>query len=440
MRATLAGAAVAGVLALAGCGGEDERPDPAARLVPADALAYVHVDLADERLRELVGRSESVERLVDGLATLAGDGAGAWAGDEAALALLDSGGPAADTLLLVEIADAEAARRAVRDEGGVQAQIAGDFLAVGQAGVVEQAVALAGAEGGGLQRTVQGSLDAYVPEPGISRVLAAQSGLLGALGAALDDPRLRFVSLTADAEEDGLRVRLRRARRGTVEAATVEPRLVDRVPADATAYLGLADPSPLVDRLGLRGLELGELALWVQRGVPAPVVTAVAEVEDEAAARDAAGRALGTLAARMAGEDPAAAGGQIAQLEERRLPGGLTASVLSLAPGVELGVAVAGGELLVATDPAALVRARTEPEDRLRDADAFRRVTGDLPERTEAIAFADLAQLLTLGEQAGLTSGQAAGAARELRTIRALGAVAEREGSDTTAELFFEIP
>jgi hypothetical protein len=64
-----------------------------------------------------------------------------------------------------------------------------------------------------------------------------------------------------------------------------------------------------------------------------------------------------------------------------------------------------------------------------------------LPDRGEALAFADLAQLLTLGEQTGLLTGAASAASLEdLRRIRAVGAVAERVSSDTTAEFLFEIP
>jgi hypothetical protein len=61
--------------------------------------------------------------------------------------------------------------------------------------------------------------------------------------------------------------------------------------------------------------------------------------------------------------------------------------------------------------------------------------------RVEALAFADLRQLLSLGERTGLTSGPAVPALREdLRVVRAGGAVAWREESDSTAEIFLEIP
>lgn len=445
-RAPVAAAALAlAVAALAapaaGCGGgEDPRPDAAARLVPSDALAYVHVDLDDDHLAEHAAKFPSLVRLVEGLSSLAGPAVDEWRGDEAALALLDSGGPAADALVLVEVEDARAAAGAVRDEGGVRSALAGGFLAVGQERVVRRALAIARSGRGGLKRTVESSVDAWISDEGLRRVLAAQEGLLGAVAAALDDPRLRFVSLSAEAEADGVRLTVRRARRGAPPAAGFEPELVDRVPADAAAYVGTATARPLLERLGVSDLAVEELAVWVQAGLPAPILTAVARVRDEAAARDIVGRALGALAERLAAvEDPSA--GRIAQLEERGLPGGLTASVVPLSPGVELAAAVADDHLLFATDPASLVRARAAAGRRLREADRFEAVVGDLPDEAEAIAFADLAQLLTLGEQVGLTPARAAGAVtNELRRIRALGATAQREGSDTTAEIFFQIP
>jgi hypothetical protein len=52
---------------------------------------------------------------------------------------------------------------------------------------------------------------------------------------------------------------------------------------------------------------------------------------------------------------------------------------------------------------------------------------------TESLGFFDVRQLLTLGEQTGLT-------AEDLRPVHAASAVIQREEDDTTAELFFEIP
>jgi hypothetical protein len=55
------------------------------------------------------------------------------------------------------------------------------------------------------------------------------------------------------------------------------------------------------------------------------------------------------------------------------------------------------------------------------------------PDQSESLGFLDVRQLLAPGEQTGLT-------ADALRPVRAAAAVIEREGDDTNAELFFEIP
>ena len=61
--------------------------------------------------------------------------------------------------------------------------------------------------------------------------------------------------------------------------------------------------------------------------------------------------------------------------------------------------------------------------------------------RVEALAFADLRQLLALGERTGLTLGPGFPAVRDdLGQVRAAGAVVKREESDSTVELFLEIP
>ena len=61
--------------------------------------------------------------------------------------------------------------------------------------------------------------------------------------------------------------------------------------------------------------------------------------------------------------------------------------------------------------------------------------------RVEALGLSTQASSLRLGEQTGLSDGPLSDEAREdpLR-VRAAAVVIEREETDTTAELFFEIP
>jgi hypothetical protein len=70
---------------------------------------------------------------------------------------------------------------------------------------------------------------------------------------------------------------------------------------------------------------------------------------------------------------------------------------------------------------------------RLTATPAFRSAIPSIPTGIESLGFFDVRQLLTLGEQTGLT-------AEDLRPVRAASAVIQREEDDTTAELFFEIP
>jgi len=63
------------------------------------------------------------------------------------------------------------------------------------------------------------------------------------------------------------------------------------------------------------------------------------------------------------------------------------------------------------------------------------------PERVRTLLFADFSQLLTLGEQMGLTRGARMTALEpDLQQIRAVGLASSGGESDTTAELFLQIP
>ena len=67
-----------------------------------------------------------------------------------------------------------------------------------------------------------------------------------------------------------------------------------------------------------------------------------------------------------------------------------------------------------------------------------------MPAEADSLVFLDLRQLLALGEQTGLTAIPGLATARDdLRRVRAAGAVVTEDPahpSDTTAELFLQIP
>lgn len=494
-RLLLGAVAVAAVAALAvfllGRGTEPPA-DGAASLVPSRALAYLHLSTdpdrgRDEQFLRVMGRFPTLRALAGRVEQAIGAfeyerDVRPWLGKEAALALLDSGSTAADTLLLLSVRDepkaqgllarAAGADRGVeykgvvlRRLGGVTAAFVGGFLALGQERVVKQAVDLRGTQGAGsLARNdayagvtlpEERVLDLWAPEPGVRRVLGAQAGLLGTLGRALQAPSLRSVHVSAAPEDRGLRVWVRRRLRTAPATAPFEPTLLATAPEDAIAFLGLGGLgalAPFLERLQARlpeeseidlrrdllGALRGEVALWVAPGLPVPTVTLVARTRDDRRAREALGKLLGGLALALTPPEQQEAG-QVPALEQRRV-GDVDASVLTVGPGVQLLGAVRGGRLVLTTAELGIERA-ARSEGGLAGTERFERAVGELPERAEALAFSDLSQLLSLGEQLGLASGTPVeGAAGDLRRIRTGGVSAQRDGNDTTAEFFFEIP
>lgn len=309
-------AAVVAIVALGGGGGDDGPPaTAAARLAPADALAYVHVSTDGERggvQRALaaVRRMGIEQTLRDQLSGLLGSGSGAapvdferdvrpWLGDEAALALTRGSGGTAGSLLLLSMTDEDGARdflartagparrstyrgtvTASYGNGTVSAFVDG-FLAIGQRDTVRGAIGRAGggASGDGdrgTQSATTGSLaddptykratadqpdgrvlDAYASVEGVRLLLAPQSGPLGLVGALLDQQGLKATAIALTAGDRQARVQVRAVldpsdRR---EPPTFTPTLTRSVPLDALAYLGfpgLERAAPLL--LGLGGL------------------------------------------------------------------------------------------------------------------------------------------------------------------------------------------
>ena len=496
-RRLLAGGAAAALIVAAAAAflllrGPSPPADEAARLVPADALAYVHVSTdpergEDERLLALLKKFPSYGRLRERFESVIGQ-AGAfdfardvrpWLGREAGLALLDSGGPAANVLLLLEVADEPKAQGqlkraagaaggieyrglAVRRFGGVAAAFVGGFLAIGQEAAVKAAIDRHRGTGKALGPAPDDlpearSVDVRLSADGVRRVLSPQAGFVGALGALVDHPSLRGVSLALLPEEEGARLHVRQDKRvATGEPFT--PKLIDTVPDDAAAYvgvngleaantvLGAAGGAGILTRIQAQlpdidfardviGPLRGEVAVSVTPALPIPVVTLVVRTRDEARTRDALSRVRGAIAELLVPTD-AEAGGQVPTFEERRV-GKVTAYALAIGPGLEVLYAVSGGRLVVSTSVAGIRRA-AGGGDSLR---AGERLRAEIPEQAEALVFLDLAQLLTLGDLAGLDTGAAFQAARDdLERVRTVSVAARREGPDTTAELFLEIP
>ena len=291
----------------------------AARLVPADALAYVHVSTDREReavrrTGELLRRFPALSRARDALLgqlTALGPGLSferdvrPWLGAEAAIALLDARGPTATPLAVVAVGDrrraraffARSAARPVASSyngtplttyGTLTTAFVGDFLVAGPPAAVRASLDARSAGGRALdqaaayRRATRGmpagrGLDAYLPAAGVDRVLAAQPGLLGAAGSVLRQPGLRATALALSPDDEGARVWVHSVRDPAAPGPpprSFQPRLAGDIPEDALAYLGTTG----LDRSAAR--VLGALA-----GNAAPALSALAARTDAEARR-----------------------------------------------------------------------------------------------------------------------------------------------------------
>jgi hypothetical protein len=501
----LAGLAVLALAAGIVCArdrGASAPPDDAARLVPAGALAYVHLSTdpdraADRRLARFARALPTITRLRDQITAAISPQAfdierdvRPWLGDELAYAAVSP----ADSVVLAEVADRPGAEALVARIGnlsaaaqyrGVRVLVAGptalafvgDFLAVGTEAAVRAAVDRDQGEGERLsdlaayERAADGapadrSVVAFASAAGVREVLAPRDGLLGILGALLERPGLVAAGAAVTAEAGGLRANVR-LQGGAPRDAAFEPVLLERVPERAAAYLGVRGAlqlARLVERLGaggtlasVRDVLAEEAGVDLDRDLLAPLAGEVAIAVTGAAEEPAAsggGAPVVTLKARTA--DPRRTESALARLQEplaQRLAlpgsvpgfkpdtiGGLEAYTLRVTPELAPSYAVSGDGLVASTAPAGL----EPPRGTLAAAPAFEATVGSVPAQAESLGFLDLRQLLALGEQTGLTAIPGLATARDdLRRVRAAGIVVTQDPahpSDTNAELFLQIP
>ena len=496
-RAWIALAAIALAALVAGlvCASDGSGPaDAATRLVPASALVYVHLSTdparePDARLARLAGALPPVralrKRIVDAVSPHAFDlerDVRPWLGAELAYAAVSP----RDPLVLAAVADLRKAEALVARVGNLSASkhyrgvrvlsagptalaFVGEFLALGSEAAVHAAIDRDAGDGEaladlpGYRRAAEGrpaarSLDAYASADGVRDVLAARDGLLGALGALLDRPGLSAAGASLTAEQDGLRAHVRLVG-GAPRDAAFEPLLLEQVPEEASAYFGVRNALRLMRALGRLGIERpvaqlgerlaseagidldrdllaplsGELALAVTSAAGTPVVTIKAHTADQRRTESALARLQQPVARRLAmpGTVPAF---EVVPLGE------LNAFTLSVTPALAPSYAIADGTLVLSTSRAGL----EPPRGTLAAARAFEATVGELPAEADSLVFLDLRALSALAEQTGLTAIPGLATARdELDRVRAAGAVVAEDRdhpSDTTAELFLEIP
>ncbi len=520
-RAGLAGPALVLALAMAGCGSSGSGPATgAAKVIPADALAYVNLSLdsgrppvaqASQLATRFPDHALAVAALQTRLELLAG-GAGSgpfsqsvkpWLGDEAALALLSTPTASADTLLVLDVRDRAKAQAFLTRAGatrassyrgtqllqttsGRQAAFVSHYLVLGQAASVRDAVDVAGGRTPSLaasatyQRAAAGEpddrvLDAYASASGVRRVLADQSGLPGALGELLYQPALSGVAVALSPARNGARVRIHSAldssllRVSAPPGPSFKPSLAQAIPAGSVLMLDvtrLALIAPRILSAGAAGGVAGQVGPLLSRlgkalaseGVNVGSLLSLFDGETAVTITSGAGKPALLIMARTANEQqvrtqlasleiplqqlfpPAAAGpGQAPAFTDRQVSG-VTIHQLALAPGLELDYAVNDGFLLVSTGLNAIASAVRHPRSLAGDP-SYRAVLPGVPEKVTSLLFLDFSQLLSLGEQTGLTKSARFRALRpDLQRIRAVGLTSTRGEADSTAELFLQIP
>jgi hypothetical protein len=458
-------------------------PAPADRadaFVPENAIAYLHVSTDPDREtdRELFDRLRtfpSFAGLRERVETALNPNAGAfdldrdvraWLGDEAAVAVMPGG-----VLILLSVAKQDTAQgvltRVAGAKRGVEyrdvliqrfsggaAAFFGGFLILGPEPLVRQSIDLHAGKGRSLARLPDYARAAEDrPDDRAADAWAGPDAafvLPDRIASALAGHRYAASLLPVD---DGLQLLVRRLG-GAGDAGEFDPQLIDTVPKDALAYVGLRGVRALGPLLppaaGAAGPEVvaavqplldvltGEVALSITPAAPDPITTLTARTKDPAAARAALAGLQGVIAQTLVGSEDNT--GAVTTFQERTLAQGLDAYVLTLAGGGELAYAVVGSKVIISNADDGVLRA-ARGTDGIQTADAFERVIKEVPDPAEALAFLDASQLLDLADAAGLDASATYRATRpDLRKLRAVGATVRRQGNDITTELNLTIP
>jgi len=480
--------------------GDAAPADATARLVPPGALLYAHLSTSesrtqDARLLALAGRFAAVRERVPAIGMALTPSAGGldftrdvrpWLGEEVALALLDGGSAGPEPMLLAAVDDRAGAERTLAALGArpagrhagtpllslpprATAAFAGGHLVIGPQVAVTGAIDRAADDGppslaetrvyrrAAEDRDGAASLEVFATTVGLRRLLDGASGLAGTAGRLLLSPRLEGVHVQVGAEEGGLRATARVLRApGGGEPAAFEPTLAGRVPGDAAGFLALPGVDALAgiaERAGgaalLAGLEealptaagieledllapLGdEAVLTIRAGEVAPIFTLAARTRDEASTRESLARVQGPVSERLGG----------GPFEQRRLDGA-DAFTLHATPVLEPSYAVSKGAVVASTAESGLDQLGPARSPATA-APVLEELIPEKGDQVEALVFLDPRKLLALGERTGLRALSSPAARDDLGRIGAAGAVVkegDNQPTDTTAELFLEIP
>jgi hypothetical protein len=426
-----------------------------------------------------------------------------WLGREAAFAVLDTRGGSAPSLIVLDVANRGRALRFVTGAGaapvasydgvrilayrsGVEVAYVRHYLLVGADAGVRAAIAAGTGRARSLaanrayQATAVGEpagrvLDAYVPAAGVRRMLEPRGGVIGAIAGMLDRPTLEGIMVSVSANSDGADVRIhsalgaaRGSRASRARPLSFTPTLQSVLPGGSTLMLDVdgldraapellraattagfgANVAPLLARLGaalaaqrvsvqkITSLFHGETAVAISPG-PTPSLLIVARTSNEAATRSELAQIEAPLTALFPA--PSAGPGQIPGLADQQV-GGVTVHELGLGAGLQIDYAVFNGLVVVSTSVAAIDQVLSRSHS-LADEQDYEMALQGRPSELSSVLFTDFSQLLSLGEQTGLTSGaRVRELLPDLEKVRAIGLSSTSGESDTTTELRLEIP
>ncbi|HTU95323.1 MAG TPA: DUF3352 domain-containing protein [Solirubrobacteraceae bacterium] len=487
-----------------------------AAVVPADALAYVDLDI-NRKDPAVTQALEVLQRLPDFavLATAASSrlgsvlggqsldfstGVSPWLGGGAALALLNTTTSTAGALIVVDVTDEARARSFLRSAGatargsyrghalltasnGDELAFAHGELLIGQDAAVREAIDVAAGARPSLaasptyRRATQGQgsgsvLDAYASAAGVRRVLADQSGILGAIGGLLSQPALQAVAIALTPTQKGAAIRIHSALDPALEKvgpnasppAAFTPTLPALMPAASSLLLDVADLArvaptvldagsaagvaggigPLLTRLGsalrsegvnvsdLTSIFRHEAAVAVVGGGQSPALVVVARTTDQAQTQ----HELAQLEAPLAQLFSTPGKNQSSEpvFNDRQL-GAVTAHQLQLTTGFQLDYAVFHGLVVISTSLAGVQDVADQTRSLAHDP-GYDAVLGGATSQTTSLVFANVAALLSATQQSGSSAGSlTARLMPDLRAITGVGLTSTRGAADSTTQV-----
>ena len=324
-------------------------------------------------------------------------------------------------------------------------------------------------------------LDAYASAAGVQRILVSRGDALGGLGVLLYQPALDGTAISVTPAVGGAEVLIHSVLNPSLKRLSGPPTppflptLQNVAPSGSTLFLdtdgldraapvvfkaaaaaGIAGRvGPLLHRLGdalaaegvsprtLVSIFSGETAVAVVPGSAGPAGNArppgliiVSRTKDEAQTK----ATLATMEVPLAQLFPAPSSGpgQAPEFNDVQVDG-VAVHELSLTPGLQLDYAVFDGLVVVSTSRGG-VAAVIAHQRAIAGDQRFRATLATRPRRVSSLLFLDFSQLLSLGEQTGLTpSARVRALTPDLEKIRGVGMDSTSGEADTTAELFLQI-